>query len=50
MSEKFFVAFSRQLMPAPGVGVPAGAVTPPSDGLGLGSFLWAFLRRVFGQD
>ncbi|HYA66262.1 MAG TPA: carbon monoxide dehydrogenase subunit G [Burkholderiaceae bacterium] len=50
MSEKFFVAFSRQLTPAPGVGVPAGAVTLASDGFELGSFLWAFLRRVFGKD
>jgi len=46
MSERFFVAFSQQLIPVCSSGAPAVAVLPPSEGFGLGSFLWAFLRRV----
>lgn len=50
MSEKFFVAFSQQLTLVPSSGAAAVAVLPPPQSFGLGSFLWAFLRRVFRGD
>ncbi len=49
MSEKFFVAFSQQLNRAGAGSAATGAGSPPPRGFGLGSFLWALLRRLFAR-